>query len=71
MALSPEDRRRYLRHLLLAEVGDAGQARLLSSRFGGRPDEDPRAGIVRETYSRRVGITGDATQEATSTDVVR
>lgn len=70
MALSPEDRRRYLRHLLLAEVGEAGQVRLLSGRFGGRPEEDPRARIVRETYLRRVGITGDAAHGATSTDVV-
>ncbi|MFO0693320.1 MAG: hypothetical protein U0230_07185 [Polyangiales bacterium] len=70
MTLSPEDRRRYLRHLLLAEVGEAGQVCLLAGRFGGRSEEDPRARIVRETYLRRVGITGDATDEAASTDVV-
>jgi molybdopterin/thiamine biosynthesis adenylyltransferase/rhodanese-related sulfurtransferase len=32
-ALSPEQRRRYSRHLLIPEVGDTGQRRLLESRI--------------------------------------
>jgi len=54
MALSNEARRRYARHLLLAEVGEPGQARLCAHEV--RVSGDERATEIATLYLSRAGV---------------
>lgn len=54
MALPDEARRRYARHLLLAEVGEAGQASLAAREVAVRGDA--RAAEVAAMYLSRAGV---------------
>jgi hypothetical protein len=56
MALSPDDRRRYARHLSLAEIGEAGQVRLLGARFRLDDGVDVRAADAARAYLTRAGL---------------
>jgi hypothetical protein len=54
-------KQRYARHLLLAEIGEGGQARLLATRVRLESAADPRAREVASEYLRRAGVTvGDS-----------
>ena len=57
MALAPDARRRFARHLSLAEVGEAGQERLSAAPM---PElaGDPRAVAVARLYLERAGLDG-------------
>ena len=54
--LSPAQKQRYARHLLLAEVGEAGQERLCHAAVQLPADADPRAAAVARAYLERAGI---------------
>ena len=64
MSLDSAARRRYARHILLGEVGEAGQERLLGVRFrpGAGADEDAYA--VAAEYLERAGCREDAQGDA-------
>lgn len=64
MSLDSAARRRYARHILLGEVGEAGQERLLGARF--RPDAgaDEDAYAVAAEYLERAGCRADARGDA-------
>jgi hypothetical protein len=57
MGLAPADRRRFARHLALAEVGEAGQARILDARVALGDEGDPGAREVAALYLTRSGAT--------------
>lgn len=69
MALDEETRRRFARHLLLAEVGERGQARLLAHAT--RIDGDPRAVEAARMYLERAGVSVDADASDVSAAEVR
>jgi hypothetical protein len=50
-------RQRYARHLLLSEIGEAGQARLSAAQVRVRAASDPRAQAVARDYLERAGLT--------------
>jgi hypothetical protein len=54
--LTDLDRTRYARHLLLAEIGGAGQERLCATDASAAPDADPRAARWALEYLRRSGV---------------
>jgi hypothetical protein len=54
--LSAADKQRYARHLLLAEVGEAGQERLCAAQVQLPVDMDPRAAQVARDYLKRAGV---------------
>lgn len=54
MALSPTERVRYARHLLLAEIGPEGQARLCAASY--RVEGDSSAARVAVDYIERAGV---------------
>jgi hypothetical protein len=54
--LDPAQRRRFARHLLLAEVGETGQARLGSTRVRVLAAADARAAAVARDYLERAGL---------------
>jgi len=58
MSLSSSDRARYARHLLLSQLGEAGQERLLAARVGVRADVPPDVGVlqVARAYLSRAGV---------------
>ena len=56
MSLSERDRQRYARHLLLTQLGEAGQARLLSAVVHAGAEADPGALEVARTYLERAGV---------------
>ena len=58
MGLSERDRQRYARHLLLAQLGEAGQARLLSAAVYAPQEVDVDAGAleVARSYLERAGL---------------
>lgn len=62
MSLTPAQRRRFVRHLLLPEIGPQGQARLLEARFAVRSIDRGSAGEVATLYLARAGL--NATSEA-------
>ena len=62
MSLTPPQRRRFVRHLLLPEIGPRGQARLLEARFAVRSTDRGSAGEVAALYLARAGL--NATSEA-------
>jgi hypothetical protein len=56
MALSDEQRVRYARHLLLPELGETAQLRLLASRVRFAEGVELGARVVAEEYLRRAGV---------------
>lgn len=56
MSLTPAQRRRFVRHLLLPEIGPRGQARLLDARFTVRSSDRGSAGEVAALYLARAGL---------------
>ena len=56
MALSGRDRTRYARHLLLTQLGEAGQERLLSAQVVANGDADAGALAVARRYLTRAGV---------------
>jgi hypothetical protein len=64
VSLDAAARRRYARQLLLGEIGNAGQARLLDARF--RPNEasDAEAFAVAADYLKRAGCVRDEAGDA-------
>lgn len=69
MSLTDAQRRRYARHLLLAELGEHGQARLVASRVRFDADADAGAREVAQSYLARAGVEEDAA-EGTPVDVM-
>ena len=59
--MTPEQKRLYVRHILLPEIGQEGQARLCAASFQSARDY---AGAVRARYLARAGLRGDDTLEA-------
>ena len=53
-------RARYSRHLLLPEIGEAGQRKLLSAKVRVIDAADSEAAIVTLDYLRRAGVDVDA-----------
>lgn len=69
MALTPQERGRYARHLLLPEIGLAGQERLVRARYRVAPSAPPLAAAFARTYLDRAGLREEAsgaTQSAAS-----
>ena len=56
MPLNERERTRYARHLLLAEIGGAGQERLCASDASAAPQSDPRAARWALEYLLRAGV---------------
>ncbi len=56
MSLTVEQKRRYVRHLLLPEIGAAGQERLCGAAFRGG---GCRAARIAADYLRRAGMRED------------
>ena len=56
MPLSAEARTRYARHLHLPQLGEAGQARLVSTRLKPSLDADAGAREVALCYLTRAGL---------------
>ncbi|MGB8223484.1 MAG: hypothetical protein WCF10_12945 [Polyangiales bacterium] len=59
MSLDATARRRYARQLLLAELSEAGQQRLLAARFCEGADADAGAFAVAAEYLERAGCSRD------------
>ncbi len=55
--LTAEQRTRYARHLLLAELGEEGQERLCAARVRLRGGADARASAAAGDYLARAGVT--------------
>jgi len=60
LSLDAAARRRYARQLLLGEIGEAGQERLLAARFRSSAPSDPSAFAVAAAYLRRAGCVEGA-----------
>lgn len=56
MGLTDAQRARYARHLLLPELGELGQSRLLASAVRPNQDADPGALEVARSYLSRAGL---------------
>jgi hypothetical protein len=54
--LSPQQKQRYARQVLLAEIGEAGQLRLCAARVRVGAKSDPRAAAVATDYLLRAGL---------------
>lgn len=54
--MTPEQRRLYVRHILLPEIGKEGQARLCDAHFEATEDY---AGAIRARYLHRAGLQGN------------
>jgi len=59
LSLDAAARRRYARQLLLGEIGEAGQERLLASGFRGAVGGDADAFAVAADYLERAGCARD------------
>jgi hypothetical protein len=59
LSLDAAARRRYARQLLLGEIGESGQERLLEARFRRAADGDAEAYAVAAEYLRRAGCVED------------
>ncbi len=59
MSLDSTARRRYARHLLLGEIGEAGQERLLETSFRRGAEGDDEAYAVAAEYLERAGCRAD------------
>jgi hypothetical protein len=64
VVLSARDRTRYARHLLLAQLGEAGQERLLAAHVRANVDADPGALAVARRYLTRAGVHVDDASSA-------
>ena len=75
MSLDAATRRRYARQLLLGEVGEAGQERLLAARFRRDEGSDAEASVVSVDYLERagcaVGVDGDTLDVPDQSAVMR
>lgn len=75
MSLDAATRRRYARQLLLGEVGEAGQLRLLAARFRRDQRSDAEASLVSADYLERagctVGVEGDPLDVPSESAVMR
>jgi molybdopterin/thiamine biosynthesis adenylyltransferase len=74
LSLDAAARRRYARQLLLGEIDEAGQERLLDARFRRGAASDPDAFVVAADYLGRAGCTPDAAGDEVplpGTDAVR
>jgi hypothetical protein len=75
LSLDAAARRRYARQLLLGEIGEAGQKRLLAARFRQGADADSGAYAVAADYLERAGCSRDDTgaelRVPRSSDVMR
>lgn len=67
--LTPAQKRLYVRQLLLAEIGDAGQERLCGTRVGFAPNAPTRAAEAAWGYLARAGVTR-AEPNARASDVL-
>lgn len=67
MSLTPTQRRRFVRHLLLPEIGPPGQARLLGARFAVRSIDRGSAGEVAALYLARAGLNAAPEMDGAST----
>jgi len=54
--LAPHDQQRFARHLLLSQIGEAGQLRLCATQVRACADADPRAALVAYRYLERAGM---------------
>jgi len=61
LSLDAAARRRYARQLLLGEIGEAGQERLLEAGFHRGADGDADATAVAAEYLERAGCCADRT----------
>jgi len=59
LSLDAAARRRYARHLLLGEIGESGQERLLEAGFRRGADGDGDAYAVAADYLERAGCSRD------------
>jgi len=59
LTLDAAARRRFARHLLLAEIGELGQERLISARIRRRAGGDSDAYAVAADYLERAGCVPD------------
>jgi hypothetical protein len=64
LSLDAASRRRYARQILLAEIGERGQERLLESRFRRTPGSDEGAFAIAAEYLGRAGCSLDESGEA-------
>jgi hypothetical protein len=75
LTLDAAARRRYARQLLLREIGEAGQERLLDAVFRRGAGSDPEAFAVAAEYLRRAGCSfaesGDEVSVPDETTVMR
>lgn len=60
MSLTSTQRARYARHLLLPEIGEQGQLRLLASRVRVPVGADAGALMAARSYLERAGVQVDA-----------
>jgi hypothetical protein len=67
--LSPAERRRYSRQLLLREISDEGQRALCAARAELPACADPNAAEVARDYLSRAGLTADAAAASVSVEV--
>ena len=68
MTLSARERARYARQLLLPQLGEAGQARLLAARFRAPGGADASAVSVASEYLERAGLRVIVASERDSSD---
>jgi len=61
LSLDAAARRRYARQLLVGEIGEAGQERLLAARYRQGADADEDAYAVAAEYLERAGCFRDET----------
>lgn len=54
--LTPEQKRLFVRHILLPEIGPSGQTRLCATSFDA---SDDYAGALRSRYLARAGLQGE------------
>lgn len=63
MSLDATARRRFARHLLLAEIGENGQERLVGARFREAAGSDANAYATAADYLERAGCVSDPNGE--------
>jgi hypothetical protein len=70
VALSPSERQRYARHLLLPEIGSSGQERLCAARVRMPDGVDPATMQIASEYLERAGVlVGDEGRELQHVEV--
>jgi hypothetical protein len=66
--LSPQQKQRYARQVLLTEIGEAGQLRLCGARVRVGAESDPRAAAVATDYLLRAGL--ELTEDGAAPELV-